>query len=453
MNGITATPGTDATHHTAEPITAAGSNPHYRWYVLALLWLVAVLRFVDLQIFAVLLEPIRREMALTDTQLALLGGLAFAVFYATLGLPIAWLADRSNRRNIIAGAVTLWSLMTVLCGQAGSFAALFLARMGVGVGEAGAYPPTTSLLADYFPAGLRARACAVLASAIPAGVCVGFLVGGLVAQHWGWRAAFSVVGLPGIVAGLVVLLTLREAPRSVDPAARSETMRDGLRVLWASRAYRHVVTATCLFTLGAAGSGVWMPSFFMRQHGFDSAQVGAWMALLYGAGGLCGALGGGWLSQHLANTRGGNAWHARVCAWSLAGTMPLLPFLFLHPSPGAALVFLGMMTTLMHMNSGPVLALVQTLGGCRRRALAHAFSMLVTNLVALPLGPLFVGLCSDIFSPRFGSSVLGLAMLALLLLAWAGAVLYFLRAASWLGRPIAGNTAGNYSNPDFSPEA
>jgi MFS family permease len=182
---------------TAAQSARVGRNG-YRWYALALLWLVAVLRFVDLQILAVLLEPIRRELLLSDTQLALLGGLAFAVFYATLGLPIAWLADRSNRRNIIAGAVTLWSLMTALCGQAGSFTALFLARMGVGVGEAGAYPPTTSLLADYFPPGLRARACAVLASAIPVGVCVGFLVGGLVAQRWGWRMAFSLVGLPGM---------------------------------------------------------------------------------------------------------------------------------------------------------------------------------------------------------------------------------------------------------------
>lgn len=413
----------------------------YRWYVLGLLWLVAVLRFVDLQIFAVLLEPIRRELLLSDTQLALLGGLAFAVFYSTLGLPIAWLADRSNRRNIIAGAVTLWSLMTALCGQANGFTTLFLARMGVGVGEAGAYPPTTSLLADYFPPQQRGRACAVLASAIPVGVCVGFLVGGLVAQRWGWRAAFSLVGVPGVAVGLLVLLTLREPARvgaSTAPGTADESLRQSLRRLWAMPAYRHVVAGACLFTLGAAGSGVWMPSFFMRHHGFDSAQVGIWMAALYGGGGLIGALGGGWLAQRLENSGGGSAWQARVCAWSLAACLPLLPFLFLHPSAAAALCLLGVMTCLMHMNSGPVLTLLQLLGGSQRRALAHAFSMLVTNLVALPLGPLFVGLCSDAFGPRYGSIVLGLAILLLLLLAWSGAALQFQRAEACLrGTPAA----------------
>lgn len=429
--------GESVTDHTLAGTEEAAGNCHhtYRWYVLGLLWLVAVLRFVDLQILAVLLEPIRRELLLSDTQLALLGGLAFAVFYATLGIPIAWLADRSNRRNIIAAAVTLWSLMTALCGQAGSFSTLFLARMGVGVGEAGAYPPSTSILADYFPARLRGRACAVLASAIPVGVCVGFLVGGLVAQRWGWRATFSLVGLPGVLLGALVLLTLREPVRSNIsgiPLSASETLRQSLRALWATPGYRHVVAGTCLFTLGAAGSGVWMPSFFMRHHGLSSAEVGMWMALLYGAGGLLGALGGGWLAQQLVNTKGGIGWHARVCAWSLALCLPVLPFLFLHPSAPAALALLGVMALLMHVNSGPVLALLQTLGGSRRRALAHAFSMLVTNIVALPLGPLFIGMSSDALSPRYGSRVLGLAILLLLLFAWSWAALLFQRAEAAL---------------------
>lgn len=414
---------------------------HYRHYVLGLLWVVAVLRFVDLQILAVLLEPIRYELQLSDTQLSLLGGLAFALFYSTLGLPIAWLADRSNRRNIIAAAVTLWSLMTALCGQAGSFVTLFLARMGVGIGEAGAYPPTTSLLADYFPPQQRGRACAVLASAIPVGVCMGFLVGGQVAQHWGWRAAFALVGLPGIVVGLLVLFTLREPARAAESiAAPRERVRDGLLALWRDAAYRHVVIATCLFTLGASGSGVWMPSFFMRHHGFSAADVGIWMALLYGVGGLCGALGGGWLAQQLVNRRScagdqggrcahaGSSGHASVCRWSLLAALPALPLLLLHPSADVALALLGVMAVLMHMNSGPVLALLQTLGGERRRALAHASSMFVSNLVALPLGPLCVGMFSDAFGAHLGSGVLGVGILVLLVPAWGLAAWQFGRA-------------------------
>jgi predicted MFS family arabinose efflux permease len=422
----------------------------YRWYVLGLLWLVAVLRFVDLQILAVLLEPIRRDLQFSDTQLALLGGLAFALFYSTLGLPIAWLADRSNRRNIIATAVTLWSLMTALCGQATGFVSLFLARMGVGIGEAGAYPPTTALLADYFPPEQRARACSILASAIPVGVGVGFLVGGLVTQHWGWRAAFTLVGLPGMGVGLLVLLTLREPRRSLLPlrAEATEGMLQGIVQLWRVPAYRLVVTAACLFTLGAAGSGIWIPTFFMRHHGLDAAQTGLWMALLYGLGGLLGALAGGWLTQWLQQQRGGDGWAAWVCALSLLAILPLLPLLFLHPAPALALTMLGLMAFLMHMNSGPLLALLQLLGGPQRRALAHAFSMLVTNLVALPLGPLFIGMASDYFGPRHGSAVLGPALLLLLLLAWSSAALCFCLAAGRLQqRPLPGLQEQTGSRP------
>lgn len=399
----------------------------YRYYVLAVLWLVAVLRFVDLQILAVLLEPIKQDFSFSDTQLALLGGLAFALFYGTLGLPVAWLADRCSRRNIIAAAVSLWSLMTALCGTASGFLGLFLARMGVGIGEAGAYPPSTSLLADYFAPRERSLACAVLASAIPVGVFVGFLVGGLVAQHYGWRTAFHVVGIPGVLLGALVFLTVREPSRGgmeAEPAAPStESMRASISVLLQSGAYRYLLAASCCFTLGAAGSGVWIPSWFMRVHGLEPATVGLWMAFLYGGGGLLGALASGFISQRLENTRVPGSGAARTGALSLMFCLPLLPFIFHLPHAGAAFAFLGLVTFLMHMNTGPVLNLLQQAGGSTRRAMAHAVSVLVSNLVALPLGPLFVGLCSDWLTPRHGPVVLGWAILALMLTAWT--------AASW----------------------
>lgn len=407
---------------------------YYRWYVLAVLWLVAVLRFVDLQILAVLLETIKAEFHFSDTQLSLLGGLAFALFYGSLGLPIAWLADRYNRRNIIALAVALWSLMTALCGQASGFFSLFSARMGVGIGEAGAYPPSTALLADYFPPRLRGRACAVLASAIPAGVFVGFMVGGVVAQYWGWRAAFSLVGLPGVLLGLLVFITVREPPRGryeiAAPAALQETLGASVKILLHNNAYRHLLAAACLFTLGAAGSGVWMPSYFIRHHGMSTAEVGVWMALLYGGGGLIGALGGGWLAERLTNTTGRRDWYAGLCAYSLAASLPLLPCIFLTSNPYIALLALGFVTCLMHVNTGPVLTLLLNFGGSERRATAHAISVLVSNLIALPLGPLFIGLCSDHLSPVLGTRTLGIGILVLLSLAWSAAAWQFTRVAA-----------------------
>lgn len=403
---------------------ARHSNQRYRyysWYVLALLWVVALLRFVDLQIVAVLLEPIKAEFTLTDTQLSLLGGLAFALFYGTLGIPVAWLAERYSRRTIIACAVALWSLMTALCGQAGNFASFFLARMGVGVGEAGAYPPSTSLLADYFAPAQRGRIYAILASAIPVGVLTGFLIGGFVSQWYGWRVALQVVGLPGLLIGLLVYCTVREPGRGTTELrsniTKQESFRQSCQALWQQSSYRYVVLAACTFTLGATGSGIWLPSYFMRHHGLSGAEIGLWMAGLYGGGGLLGSLLGGWLGERLDSDRSGRG-YARVSQWSLLCTLPLLPLVLLSSSAHFALCCHLGVTILMHMNVGPVLTLLQHIGGVQRRAMAQAFSVLVSNLVGLPLGPLFVGLFSDHFGAVLGTQTLGVAILLLLGGSW-----------------------------------
>ena len=415
---------------------ATSRATRYANYVLAVLWLVAVLRFVDLQILAVLLEPIKAEFLLTDTQLSLLGGLAFALFYGALGLPVAWMAERYSRRTIIACAVALWSLMTALCGMATGFASLFIARMGVGVGEAGAYPPSTSLLADYFPPHQRGRAYAILAAAIPFGVLVGFLAGGFISQSYGWRTALQVVGLPGLVVGALVFCTIREPLRGkLDTArcgTRSETFLQSCRGLWQLPAYRSVILAACMFTLGAVGSGMWLPSYFIRHHGMDSAEVGLWMAGLYGGGGLIGSLLGGSLAQHFNHDGSGRA-YARISQWSLLAALPLLPLVLLGKSATLALSCHLGVTVLMHMNVGPVLTLVQQLGGVQRRAIAQAFSVLISNLVALPIGPLFIGIFSDHFSAIFGTQTLGLAILALLLVSWSLAAVLFRQTAERLG--------------------
>jgi len=227
----------------------------YRSYVIAVIWLVMLLRFVDLQIIAVLLESIRAEFRVSDTQLGLLSGFAFALFYGTLGIPIAWLADRYNRRNIIAAAVGLWSAMTAVCGLAQSFLALLLARVGVGVGEAGGAPPSYSLISDYVRPEKRGTVFALLNSSVPVGLFIGFLVGGWVNEYHGWRAAFMVVGLPGIAVALLVRFTLREPPRGHSEqrtAGAPSPLSETLRYLWSVRAYRHLVLATSIFTLGAS---------------------------------------------------------------------------------------------------------------------------------------------------------------------------------------------------------
>ncbi len=358
-----------------------------------------------------------------------------------LGVPVAWLAERYCRRTIVAIAVTLWSLMTMLCGQAGSFAMLFLTRVGVGIGEAGAYPPTTSLLADFFPPSLRGRACAVLASAIPVGVLVGFLAGTFINIHFGWRLTMQLLGLPGVLLGVLLMLTLQEPTRGIydnktEPGLSVSFWQNSVS-LWRRRGYPSLVAAACLFTMGASGSGLWIPSFFIRHHGLGSTDTGIWMAVIYGGGGLIGSIAGGWLAQRRDRDGSGHAF-ARVCQWSLYLTLPLLPLVLLNASSQVALGCLAGVTVLMHMNVGPVLTLLQLLGGQNQRALAHAYSLLVSNMVALPLGPLFVGVISDWLSPVLGTGALGLGIFMLLMVCWSLSAWLFGRT----GLQLAPNTAG-----------
>jgi predicted MFS family arabinose efflux permease len=287
------------------------------------------------------------------------------------------------------------------------------------------------LLADYFAPHQRLRALAILASAIPAGVFVGYLAGGLAAQAWGWRAALQIVGLPGLLIGLLVWLTIREPERGAmdeqrGPVAPAEPLVLALRALASNAAYCHVVAGACLFTLGATGSGVWIASYFIRQHGFTGAEIGLWLALLYGGGGICGTLCGGWLAEKTGAS-------ARLCAVSLVLALPFTPYVFLGSDRILTLLLHLPVTVLMHMNTGPVLTLIQQLCGAHRRAVAHAVSVMISNLVALPLGPLLVGLFSDQFAPLFGAQALGIGITLLLITTWPMAAWQFTRAANAIG--------------------
>jgi predicted MFS family arabinose efflux permease len=408
----------------------------YRNYVIALIWLVMLLRFVDLQIISVLLESIRKEFGASDTQLGLLSGLAFALFYGTLGIPIAWLADRANRRNIIVAALGLWSAMTAVCGLAGTFTQLFLARVGVGVGEAGGQPPAYSLVSDYVPPEKRSSVFAILSSAVPFGVFTGFIIGGWVSAIWGWRAAFMVVGIPGVLLAILIRFTLREPPRgfaeqgAVD--AKPVPAGEVLRYLWNLRSYRHLVLATSIFTLGAIGSGIWIPSFFVRVHGMPNAEVATWLAFIYGGGGVFGSMFGGWLADRLVARTGDKRWFNWLSAIASASILPFSLFTYLWSNPITALLVHICTTTLMHAWMGPSYGTIQSLAGVKRRAMAAAINGLLVNLVALGLGPLIVGAASDYFNARYGDQSLRYSILSVVVVAYLWAALHFLLASRTL---------------------
>src|SRR5262245_16966802 len=293
-------------------------------YALGLLFVVYVFNFVDRQILAILLQPIKQDLGVSDTAMGFLTGFAFAIFYAGAGLPIARWADTGTRRTVIALGLAIWSAMTAASGLARSFAELALARIGVGIGEAAGSPPAHSLLSDYFPPARRATALAIYSSGIYVGVMIGYLLGGWINEFFGWRAAFFVVGLPGLGLAVAVRLTLRE-PRhghadSVSDAAAVHSTRDVLRFVWRRRSFRHIALGAATHAFVAYGSAAWSPTFLIRVHGMRTGEIGTWLGLIAGIAGGTGALVGGLLSDRLA--RRDQRWHAWLVALAAIANLP-----------------------------------------------------------------------------------------------------------------------------------
>jgi predicted MFS family arabinose efflux permease len=397
---------------TASPEELREPSDAYRRYVLGLLLVVYVVNFLDRQILTILLEPIKQEFALSDAQLGLLGGLAFAFFYTLLGLPIAMWADRGSRKHIIALALFVWSAMTVVSGWATSFATLLLARIGVGIGEAGGSPPSHSLLADYFPPQRRGFALGVYAAGIPIGGAIGALAGGWIGAYFGWRTAFVVVGLPGILLALVVFLTLREPRRGQSEGALvvadAERLGDVLRFLLRLRSFRHLAFAAALHGFYGYGAANFVPSFLARVHEVPLELRGTLIAILALSGGI-GNVAGGRLADHLG------ARDARWYLWlpgiaTFAG-VPAAAAFYLWPTPYGAVAIGCLPVILGAMYLGPTFALTQTMVRPRMRALASAILLFILSLIGLGGGPTFVGWLSDRLEPHYGALAIRYALL------------------------------------------
>lgn len=394
-----------------------------RRYPLIILFLIYTLNFLDRQIVNILAEPIKRDLHLADWQLGSLTGLAFATFYATLALPIARLAERHDRVRIIAASTVVWSLFTGLCGIAGNFLQLFLARIGVGVGEAGCTPASHSLISDYVPREKRASALATFSLGIPAGSLIGMTVGGLIADSFGWRAAFLVVGIPGVVLGLVALFTLpeprRSAPSTVE-AASSPTLRQALGELRGNRTYIWLTAAMAAMSFVTYGHFAFLSSFFLRNHGDGLAHmsdmVGASIGLSLGAVGFMGmSLGlifgifgaiGTWLGGAMTDRAAREDVRAYTTVPAIAAFLLPLSMLATYyvAAVPAALALLSVPILLQGIYYGPLFASVQSLVQPRTRATAAAILLFFANLIGLGLGPLTVGMLSDLFATIAGSA-------------------------------------------------
>lgn len=423
---------------TAQPAVRPVSAG-YRGYAMGLLLLIYVMNFVDRQVINILAEPIKRELGLLDWQLGAMSGLAFALFYTVLGLPIARLAERGHRPYIIAVALALWSGFTALCGLAQNFTHLLLARIGVGVGEAGCTPPAHSLITDYVPKEKRASALAFYSMGTPLGSLVGMGLGGVIADAYGWRMAFIVCGIPGIVLAIVVALTLLE-PRiratAADMKQRAEAVRDtapfrtALSTLKRKRTFWLVSFAAAIKAFISYGQAPFAASFFYRNHSEEVAALAAQfglqsggflglaLGLMAGIGGAIGAFAGG----AIADKFGGRDYRAYVSVPAIASlaVIPIYAVAILSPSATFALGCLLFGSVLGTLWYGPVYATAQTIVPPHMRATSSAILLFIINLIGLGLGPLAVGALSDTFAIGFGLGEAEGVRCALLVSAFAG---------------------------------
>jgi predicted MFS family arabinose efflux permease len=381
----------------ADP-AASVATPAVRNYALALLLFVYVLNFADRQLLTILAEPIAKELGFSNTALGLLTGPLFALFYTTLGIPIARWADVGVRRSIIALALFVWSGMTALTGLAQSFAHVALARLGVGVGEAGGSPPAHSLISDLFPPERRASALSIYGLGVAFGGALGTLVGGWLGQLYGWRTAFLVFGAVGIASAALVRLTLAEPPRVI-PASRGSLL-DALRFMLRLRSFVHMASGAALVAFAGYGAGAFSPVFLQRVHGLDLGTTSTWLGLIALIAGGLGTFLGGVVADRLA--RADVRWYLRFPAFATLLSLPFSCGYYLWPDARPALLFNAPASVLGIMYLGPTFAMTQGLVRPEMRAVAAAILLFVINAVGLGLGPLFVGAVADALDPRFG---------------------------------------------------
>ena len=413
------------------------SNTQKR-YVLVILTTVYTLSFMDRIMIGLLMQPIKEELLLSDTQLGFLTGIAFALFYAMLGIPIARWADRGNRSTIIALAMVLWGGMVMLCGLVTSFLQMVLVRVGAAVGEAGCMPPAYSLIGDYFLVSERTRAMSIFMAGIPISILISFLLAGWINEYYGWRVAFLTIGIPGLLMGILVKITLHE-PRlcSVDKTFSTQSQKPFCEIfitLWQQNTYRNLVIALALVNFVGIGIGQWFATFFIRNHGMETGELGVWMGLTGGIGGVVGILSGGYLiDRYMAKDA---VQQLNVISYAISLLFLVnLSMLFL-PYKYLSLLQLIPFNFLALFFYGPIMVLLQQLVAYEIRAMSIAITLLVLNLIGMGIGPQIVGILSDLLTHLLGSAQALKVAMAIASVASLGAAHYFRMAAKTINVDI-----------------
>jgi len=391
---------------SAAPNPSSTHSSNYKWFVLGILTLVYTFNFIDRQILVILQEPIKADLGLSDTQLGLLTGFSFAVVYVTAGIPIAWLADRSNRRNIVAASLGIFSVMTTLSGMVQNYTQLLLARLGVGLGEAGGSPPSHSMLSDYFPEEKRGTAISIYTTGIYFGIFFGYFAGGWIAETFGWRNAFFIVGIPGIVLAFLLLILVREPKRILASAASQDkaSFKDTMAVLAKRPSFWWIALGCSTASFVGYGNGNFFPSLLIRNYGLF---LGGYLADRWG--------------------KKDKRWYVRIALYGILLSLPLSYITLLGTEPLYVIMAYAPGHILGTLYLGPCIAICHTLVPAGMRASTSAILLFVINMIGLGLGPLFVGALSDSYSTYFGAENLRYAMVTALTIGTSG-VFFFWKA-------------------------
>ncbi len=392
--------------------------------VLALLLLAYIFNFLDRQILGILAGPIINDLELTDAEFGAIGGLAFAILYSVLGIPLALIADRTSRSRVIAGSLAVWSAFTALCGTAVNFGQMFFYRLGVGVGEAGGVAPAYALIADYFPPNRRARALAIFSLGIPLGLASGTLIGAYLAAWVNWRAAFLVMGIAGLVLAPVMLVFVRDLPRPRQPKGEYLPLGRAFPIIAKKPTFWLMAGAASCSSLAGYGLALWVPTILERSFGLGLIERGQFLASLFLLGGTVGVFMGGWLADRLGQAD--KRWYGRLPAIAWLITAPTFAIGLLSPNPWVAWFLLLVPNALNILWLGPVTTAVQHLVPQPMRSTASASFLLINNLIGLGVGPTLIGGLSELFRARFGSEALRYASVSVIIFYLVAALLMWI---------------------------
>ena len=415
----------------------------YRYYVLIMLMLTFMFNIADRLVMSILIEDIKAEFVLSDTQIGLLAGTAFTVFYLVLGVPAGRLADRTNRKTMVAVSLSLWSLMSALCGAAIGFWTLLLARLGVGVGEAGGGPPSVSVITDYFAPHELSRAMGIFAVGAVLGPVLGYAAGGLIAEAYGWRWTFVILGLPGILLGILLYFTVLEPARGrffegkgqKAAADGQQPFMSTMRSLWTNNVFVRVVLANSFTNIPSFAFAIWLAPTLIRNFDVTQGEVGVYLGAVLFAGGVPGMILGGYLADFLAGKN--PRWRPYYCAVAVMLVLPFWTFCLLSDSLEMTLALYICGYVLLVSTQGAAISMVQSAVMPTERGTASSISSLSINLLGYGIGPALIGLMSDNWAEAHGSMSLNYAVIATVVVSLSMATVLFW----WTGKAVAGDIA------------